>query len=231
MSPKICNRCLPVEESIPKLFQPVLFPDYGPMHFLEEPSHPYIVPLVERTIVSLPHPFGKLLQGEFGLLQADCGFTLCTALVWRIVTLIICIIIHVENLRQWGQVHNHCKICFPRFPRQQESFRWEANGRSPRCAGRRSWWRKRARRCWWVDWIVSRRSWRHSGCTWRWRPLSWELLLVKDLRLAITTLVEVIFLPLWPITCISLAFASGWLRTVVCHVEYRMVLKQRSTSK
>jgi len=29
------------------------------MLFLEEPSHPYFLPLVERTIVGLPHPFGK----------------------------------------------------------------------------------------------------------------------------------------------------------------------------
>jgi len=51
------------------------------MLFLEEPSHPYFLLLVERTIVGLPHSFGKLLQGEFGLFQADWGFTLCTAQV------------------------------------------------------------------------------------------------------------------------------------------------------
>jgi len=137
------------------------------MLFLEEPSHPYFLPLVERTIVGLPHPFGKLLQGEFGLLQADWGFTLCTAQVRRIVALIICIIFVVGNLRQWCQVRNPGDIWFPRLRRRQESFRWEANGRSPRCAGRRSRGRSRAGRCWPIDWIVSRRSWRHSRCTWR----------------------------------------------------------------
>jgi len=45
------------------------------------------------------------------------------------------------------------------------------------------------------------------------------------LRLAITTLVEVIFLPLWPITWISLAYTGDGLVTVVCYVEWRMVNK------
>jgi len=137
------------------------------MLFPEEPSHPYFLPLVERTIVDLPYPFGKLLQGEFGLVQADWGFTLCTAQVRRIVALIICIIFVVGNLRQWWQVRNPCNVCFPGLSRRQESFRWEANGRSPRCAGRRSRWRRRAGRCWPIDWIVSRWSWRHTLCTWR----------------------------------------------------------------
>jgi len=70
------------------------------MLFLEEPSHPYFLPLVERTMVGLPHPFGKLLEGEFGLLQADWGLTLCTAQVRRIVARIICITFVVGNLRQ-----------------------------------------------------------------------------------------------------------------------------------
>jgi len=41
------------------------------MLLLQEPSHPYFLPVVERTIVGLPHLFGKLRHGEFGLLQAD----------------------------------------------------------------------------------------------------------------------------------------------------------------
>jgi len=137
------------------------------MLFLEEPSHPYFLPLVERAIVRLPHPFGKLLQGEFGLLQADWGFTLCTAQVQQIVALIICIIFVVGNLRQWWQVRHPCDICFPQLRRWQRSFRWEANGWSPRCPRRRSRWRSRAGRCWPIDWIVSRRSWRLSRFTWR----------------------------------------------------------------
>jgi len=137
------------------------------MLFLEEPSHPYFLPLVERTIVGLPHLFGKLPQGDFGSLQADWEFTLCTAQVQQIVTLIIGIIFVVGNLRQWGQVCNPCDILFLPFRRRQESFRWAANGRSPRCTERRSRWRSRAGRCWPIDWIVSRRSWRHTRRTWR----------------------------------------------------------------
>jgi hypothetical protein len=162
------------------------------------------------------------------LLQADWGFTLCTAQVRRIVALIICIIFMVGNLRQWGQVRNPSDICFARFRRRQESFRWEANGRSARCAGRRSRWRSTAGRCCPIDWIVSGRSWRHSRCTWRRRPVSLELLLGKHLRLAITALVEVISLPRWLITWIPWAYACGWVRTVLCHVEWRMVIKLRS---
>ena len=99
---KICNQHLPAQGSIANLFQSVLPPDYGKMLFLKEPSHPYFLPLVERTIVGLPHPFGKLLQGEFGLLQADWQFAFCTAQVRRIIAPIISIIIVVEHLRQWG---------------------------------------------------------------------------------------------------------------------------------
>ena len=124
-------------------------------------------PLLTLTILGLPHRFGKLLQGAFGLLHADWGCTICTAQVQRIVALIICIILVVGNLRQWGQVRNPCDICFLWYRGRQESYHWEAIGRSPRCAGRRSRWRSRAGRCWPIDWIVSWRSWRHSQCTWR----------------------------------------------------------------
>jgi hypothetical protein len=44
------------------------------MLLLEKRSHLYFLPLVEGTKVGLPHPFGKLLQGEFRLLQANWGF-------------------------------------------------------------------------------------------------------------------------------------------------------------
>jgi hypothetical protein len=137
----------------------------------------------------------------------------------------------VGNIRQWRQVRNPCDICFPPFGGRQESFHWEADGRSARCTGRRSRWGSRAGRCWPIDWNVCQQSWSHSRCTWRRRPLSLELLLVKHLRLAITALVEVISLPRWPIAWILLAYAGGWLRTVVCHVEWRMVIKLRSAWK
>jgi hypothetical protein len=49
----------------------ILSPDNGPMHLFKKPSHPFFVPVVEHTKVGLPHPFGKLLQGEFSLVQAE----------------------------------------------------------------------------------------------------------------------------------------------------------------
>jgi len=156
-----------MQGSISNLFQSVLPPDNGPMLLLEKPRHPYCLPLVERTIVGLPHPFGKLLQGELRLLQANWGFAFSTAQVRRIVALLSCIIFVVGQLRQWGQVSNPCDICFLRFRWWLESFRPEAYGVSPRCAGRRLRWRSRAGRCWQIDWMISRQSWRHSRCTWR----------------------------------------------------------------
>jgi len=62
---------LPVQASISKLFQIVLPPDTGPMLLFKTLSHPYCFPLVERTVVCLPHSVGKLLQAEFSLHQAD----------------------------------------------------------------------------------------------------------------------------------------------------------------
>jgi len=78
---KISDRRLPVQGSIPNFFQPVLPLDNGPMHLLEKPCHPYFLPLVECTVVGLPHSFGKLLQGELHLLQANWGFAFCAAQV------------------------------------------------------------------------------------------------------------------------------------------------------
>jgi len=75
-----------------------LSPDNGPMLPLEKPSHPYFLPLVECTKVGLPHPFDKLLQGEFRLLQADWGFTFSPAQARRIIALIICIEFVIRNL-------------------------------------------------------------------------------------------------------------------------------------
>jgi len=71
---KICNCCLPVRGSLSQLIHMDLARDNGPMLFLEEPSHPYFLPLVDYTSVRLPHLFGQLLQGEFRLLQAVWGF-------------------------------------------------------------------------------------------------------------------------------------------------------------
>jgi len=163
---KICDRRLPVQGSISNAFQLVLPPDNGPMPLLEKFRHPYFLPLVECTVVGLPHPSGKLLEGELCLLQADWEFAFCDAQVRRIVAPISCIIFVVRHLRQLGQVRNPCNICFPRFRWWLESFRREAYRVSPRCAGRRLRWRSRAGRCWLIDWIISWWSWRHSRCTW-----------------------------------------------------------------
>jgi len=101
---------------------------------------------------------------------------------------------------------------------------------SPTCAGRQFRWRIGAGRCWPIDWIVSRWSWRHSSCTWRWQPLPLNLWRGEHLRATITTLVDVIFLPLWPITWISWVCTGGWVLTMSC-VEWRMVMKLRSAWK
>jgi len=121
-------------------------------------------------------------------------------------------------------------MCFPWFRWRLEACRWEANGVSPRCAGRRLRRSSRAGGYWLIDWMISWRSWRHSRCTWRWRPLSWQLQRGEHLRPAISTLVHVICLRRWPITWIFLARAAGRLRTV-CHVEWRLAIKLRSTMK
>jgi len=109
----ICDRRLLVQRSITNLFQTVPPPDNGLMLLPQKPHHSYFLPLVECTVVGLPHPFGKLLQWEFGLLQADCRFAFCTTQVWQIVTLISFIIFDVAHLQKWGQVHNPCDINFP----------------------------------------------------------------------------------------------------------------------
>jgi hypothetical protein len=59
----------------------VLSQDKGPMLLLEKPSHPYFLQVLERTKVGLPHPFVKMLQGEFWLLLADSGFAFSAAQV------------------------------------------------------------------------------------------------------------------------------------------------------
>jgi len=78
---KLCDRCLPVQGSILNLFQSVLPPDNRLMLLLKKSRHPYFLPLVECTAVGLPHPVGKLLQGELRLLQANWGFAFSTAQV------------------------------------------------------------------------------------------------------------------------------------------------------
>jgi hypothetical protein len=95
---------------------------------------------------------------------------------------------------------------------------------SPRFAGRRLRWRSRAGRCWLIDWMISRWSWRQSWCTCRGRPLLWQLPRGDHLRSALTTLVQVISLPWWPISWIAVPCAAGRLQTVG-DIEWRLVIK------
>jgi hypothetical protein len=67
----IGTHCLPLQGPIVQLFQMGLSLDNRPMLLPNKPRHPYVLPLVERTNVGLPHAFGKLLQGVFRFLQAD----------------------------------------------------------------------------------------------------------------------------------------------------------------
>jgi hypothetical protein len=114
------------------------------MLLLEKPRHPYLLPLVESTKVVLHHPFGKSLQGELRLLPANWGFTFSTAQVGRIVSFISCTTFVVGHFCQWVEVRNPCDICFRWLRQRLESFRREAYGVSPRCAGRRLRWRSPA---------------------------------------------------------------------------------------
>lgn len=67
------NSCLPLQESIWKLLQMVRPPPHGPILLLQISRRSYFPPLVEHTVVDLPHAFGKLLQRELNVLQTNCG--------------------------------------------------------------------------------------------------------------------------------------------------------------
>jgi hypothetical protein len=54
-----------------QLCQKVLSRHNGRIHLVEEPSPLTLLPLVERTKVGLPHPFGKLVQGEIFSVQPN----------------------------------------------------------------------------------------------------------------------------------------------------------------
>jgi len=85
----ICHHCLPFQGPSSQWFQTFLSPDNGPMLLLQKPSHPLFLPSVEGTDIGLPHPFGKLLQGQFRWHQDDWGVAFRTAQVRRIVALMI----------------------------------------------------------------------------------------------------------------------------------------------
>jgi hypothetical protein len=162
--PKLCNRRLPGEGFISQLFQMVLSRDTGLMHLLEKLSHPYILPLVEHPNVGLPHSIGKLIQGDFWLLQADWGFTFSPAQVKQMITLIICIEFVRGNLSLPSEIGNpRCYICFGQCCSWPKLFGWEANVTSPRFAGNFSIW-SRGGTCQPIDWNLSIRCLRHARC-------------------------------------------------------------------
>ena len=196
------------------------------MLLLHNHCHQYFLPLDACTVVGLPNPCGKCLQREFGWLQADWRLPFCTAHVRWNVALISCTIIVICNLCQWRHGRIPWGMSFLQVCWRLQLFLGEANWRSSRCAGRRFMWKIRAGGCWPIEWMVFRQSWRHSWCTWWWRPFSWNLRKGEHFRPVIFPLVEVISLPLWPMTRISLACAGGWLRTG-CHVEWRMLITLR----
>jgi hypothetical protein len=68
-----------VQGSVFKLFQTVLHPNNGAMLIFRQPSHEYDLPHVGGTKVGLPHLFGRLRQGKFGLVKVDWGLAIGTA--------------------------------------------------------------------------------------------------------------------------------------------------------
>jgi len=145
------------------------------MLLFQIPSHPYYLPLVERSVVSQPHPFPKLFQGELGLLHADWKVALCTAQVLRIMAWIISIIVIIEYLQWWRQVCNPCNIGFLQMHRQLESFSLEAHLVTPRCNRWRLRCKIRPLQRGLIYWIVFWWLWMHSCSTLKSSPLSWNL--------------------------------------------------------
>jgi len=207
---KICNHWLPRQGSISQLFQTVLSLYNGPMLLLQKPSLPYFLPLAESTKVGLPHPFGKLREGEFHMFQADSGFAFGPTQVWRISTPIICIVFVIRNIWCWRKICNPCNICPPQVCSQLKLFHWVASGESHRCTKKFSWCSSR-QGCQPNDWNVLRGCWWHLSCAWKWRPMSGNLPGADHLRSTITFSGEIICFPWWPKTWISLGCTSAWL--------------------
>lgn len=110
---KINNRRLPVQGFKSELNRSVRPLDNGLMLDLAIPHHPYILPPVECTAVGLPHPVGKLPQGELHFLHAKCGFAYRSAQVQPMVAVIGCIMFVIGHLSTWDQVGNPGNICCP----------------------------------------------------------------------------------------------------------------------
>jgi hypothetical protein len=96
---KTWNHYLLVRGSTLQLFHAVLSPDNRLILLLKIPSHPPFLPLFDSILVVRLKSSGKLLQGDFRLLQADWGSTFGPAQVHQSVTFIMHIISIIGNLR------------------------------------------------------------------------------------------------------------------------------------
>lgn len=96
----ICNCNLWVQGSICKLC-PTILPTHNTLILISsEPTFPHFLSLVECTNVGLPHLVGKLLQGEFSVLQTAWGFAFTATHVRHIIAHIIRILYIVDNVYQ-----------------------------------------------------------------------------------------------------------------------------------
>jgi len=119
---KICIASVQAQCSMLRLFEMVLPPHNTLMHFLNLHSHPYIVPLIEITIVGLPRPFGKLLKGESNVQQVNSGLAFGTTQVRRMIYFITSVISDIETLQQWGQIASTGNTSSASFCSRQRSI-------------------------------------------------------------------------------------------------------------
>jgi len=121
-------------------------------------------------------------------------------------------------------------MCFLWFHRLLESVHFEAYPGSPRCGIGRPRLRIRRGRLYPSDSIIFLRSWRYSSSTCRWQPFSRNFLRGEHLRPAITAVVEVKYLSLWPTTWIFFGCTKCSFRTA-CHVEWRLLITMQRAWK
>jgi hypothetical protein len=115
-----------VQVFISKLFQIVLPLDDAPKLCLQKPSHKYFLPLVEHTVVGLPHSIRKLFIAEFNYLETVWG----TSHVQSIIVLIIGIILIIAILYTVSPVGHPCDISVGQFHCRPNSYLLEGNGGS-----------------------------------------------------------------------------------------------------
>lgn len=196
--------CVPQQGSNSEKFQTFLWPAHGPLLLFQTHGHLFWLPVADSTHVGLPYPCTKLLQEAFCLLQADWSYVFGKAHVKWITALIICIIFVGRNIWLWVLIDYPCNLCVVQFCSCLNSCSWKAYKGSHREAGNWSSW-SRGWSCPYNDCIVSRNCWKDSRSIWKWRSMPWELLMREHSRSTITAKGEIICLPYWPITLISLS--------------------------